>query len=76
MTSFLNTENQRRRWLLMDLLMDRPESAVTGRIGRHSATRESPAQAAVSGAAEIGRHGREPPHNPKVVGSNPTPATM
>src|SRR5687768_521893 len=75
LTSFLNTEGQRAPGLLMDLLMDSPESAVTGRIGRHGPTRESPGQADFSGAAVIGRHGREPPHNPKVAGSNPAPAT-
>ena len=38
----------------MDLLMDSPESAVTGRIGRHSPTRESPGQTNCSGAAVTG----------------------
>src|SRR5215204_4667471 len=61
--------------LLMDLLMDSPESAVTGRTWRHRPTRETPGQADFPGAGVIRRHRREPPHNPKVVGSNPTPAT-
>ena len=61
--------------LLMDLLMD---GAARGVIHRHSPTlriRETPRQWHFLARADTDRHGLEAAHNPKVVGSIPTPAT-
>ena len=61
--------------LLTDLLTDGPSEAVVHRHEPTRRSRETPAQRPFLAQIDTRRYGLERTHNPKVVGSNPTPAT-
>jgi hypothetical protein len=49
--------------------------AGSGEVSRDGPTRETPAQRHNPSSGDTNRYGLEAPHNPKVAGSNPAPAT-
>ena len=61
--------------LLMDLLMDGSARSVIHRHRLARRIRERPLQKHILVQTDTARHGPEATHNPKVVGSIPTPAT-
>ena len=59
----------------MDFLMDGTAWSVIHRHGSARRNQKTPLQRHVLAQADTARYGPEATHNPKVVGSNPTPAT-
>ena len=59
----------------MDLLMDGAARSVIHRHRPARRIRETPLRRHFLARADTARHGSEATHNPKVVGSIPTPAT-
>ena len=61
--------------LLTLLLTHGLAEVIVRRTGHHQVTREIAGQSHYPARRDAGRHEPEAPHNPKVAGSNPAPAT-